>query len=137
MTQPQFFAAVLAAALFAPLVAALGAAPAHAHRLSSDIIYTETNDATKNELLALTAGRDRQLHLLWRVATGGRGTGAGLGSQGAVALSDDQQWIVAVNAGSDEVSLFSVDDGGRPILLDVAPSGGTTPISTTIQDGLV
>ena len=41
-------------------------------------------------------------------ATGGLGTGAGLGSQGALAFSDNGRWLFAVNAGSNDISAFAV-----------------------------
>src|SRR5262249_13133645 len=104
------------------LLAGALAAARPAHALGGDLVFTETNGTQRKELVVLQA-RGGAFHPLWRVATGGRGTGAGLGSQGAVTLSDDGLWLVAVNAGSNEVSLFSVGSSGRPILLDVAPSG--------------
>jgi 6-phosphogluconolactonase (cycloisomerase 2 family) len=33
-------------------------------------------------------------------------------SAGSVVLSDDGQWLLVVNAGSDEVSLFAVEPDG-------------------------
>ncbi len=131
MTRKLLFALALLASVLA------GVRPARADGPTNDFIYTETNDAVRNELLVLKGTPGRAPHLVWRVPTGGRGSGAGLGSQGAVTLSDDGLWLVAVNAGSDEVSLFFVGWVGRPILLDVAPSGGSRPISATLRQGLV
>ena len=45
------------------------------------------------------------------VLTSGTGTGAGLGSQGSLALSADGRWLLAVNAGSNERD--GVFDRGR------------------------
>ncbi len=61
-------------------------------------------------------------------STGGTGTDAGLGSQGALVL--DGNLIFAVNAGSDEVSVLSVRGNGLT-LVDKKSSGGTHPISLT------
>ena len=44
--------------------------------------------------------------------TGGLGSGSGLGSQGAVVISKDGRWLFAVNAGSNEVSVFRVKPQG-------------------------
>src|SRR5262249_31801988 len=126
--------------LIAPAVLAgvlSGARPADARPRGPELVYTESNDAALNELLVFRPRPDGSLEPLWRVPTGGRGSGAGLGSQGAVTLGADRRWLVAVDAGSDEVSLFFVGDGGRPILVDVAPSGGSHPISVALHDGLV
>ena len=60
--------------------------------------------------------------------TGGAGTGAGLGSQGSLAL--EGRWLLAVNAGSDELSLFRVRHRSL-VLTDVVPSGGDGPVSVT------
>jgi len=125
---------LLAPALIAGVLAS--PCPARAHSFGVDLVYTETNDPNGNQLVVLLA-RGGALNSVWRVPTGGRGNGAGLGSQGAVTLSDDGLWLVAVNAGSNEVSLFFVGWFGAPILLDVAPSGGTGPISAAIREGLV
>ncbi len=48
-------------------------------------VYTETNAADRNEILAYRRERDGDLRLMHRVATRGVGTGAGLGNQGALA----------------------------------------------------
>jgi 6-phosphogluconolactonase (cycloisomerase 2 family) len=70
------------------------------------------------------------------VATGGAGTGGGLGNQSGVTLSDDGRWLLAVNAASNDVSLFSVRANGLQ-LRDLAPSGGVRPVSVTVHDDLV
>jgi 6-phosphogluconolactonase (cycloisomerase 2 family) len=69
-------------------------------------------------------------------STGGEGTGSGLGSQGAVRLTDDRRFLLAVNAGSDELSVFFVSRFGL-FLTDVVPSGGEQPVSVDVHDGLV
>ena len=62
----------------------------------------------------------------------GLGSGDGLGSQGAVVVA--HRWLLAVNAGSDELSLFRVRRRGGLTLRDIDPSGGDRPISVT-SDG--
>jgi 6-phosphogluconolactonase (cycloisomerase 2 family) len=64
------------------------------------------------------------------------GTGVDLGSQGAVVLSDNGRWLFAVNAGSNEVSVFTVSER-RLKLVDVVDSGGEMPISLTSHDRLL
>jgi 6-phosphogluconolactonase (cycloisomerase 2 family) len=53
-----------------------------------------------------------------------------------VALSQNGRWLFAVNAGSNEVSVFAVRERGLA-LVDVVDSGGEMPISLTTHDGLL
>jgi 6-phosphogluconolactonase (cycloisomerase 2 family) len=66
--------------------------------------------------------------------TGGTGTGGGLGSQGSVILDGDD--LYAVNAGSNSITRFSVHRSGLEWEATV-PSGGTMPISLTVNDHLL
>ena len=59
-----------------------------------------------------------------------------LASAGSVVLSDDGRWLLVVNAGSDEVSLFAVEPDGLR-LADRVPSGGSKPTSVAVSGGLV
>ena len=70
------------------------------------------------------------------VASGGLGTGASLGSQGGVVLSNDNQWLYAVNAGSNSVSSFEVGPDGLH-LVSTFSSGGVMPTSLTTNGGLL
>src|SRR5690242_13054168 len=95
-------------------IAALAAAASLAFAASADAasVYTLTNQTTGNAVAAFTQGADGSLTPAGTYATGGFGTGAGLGSQGAIALSRPSRWLFAVNAGSDSVSLFAVKQRG-------------------------
>jgi 6-phosphogluconolactonase len=99
-------------------------------------VYTETNATDGNAVLVYERAVDGRLRFATSVKTGGTGTGAGLGSQGAVALSDNERWLVAVNAGSDDVSVFEVQPRGLR-LVDRANAGGDQPISVGIHGSLV
>jgi 6-phosphogluconolactonase len=100
-------------------------------------VYVQTNDAADNEIVAFGRVEDGALAPLGRYSTGGRGTGERhLPSQGSVVLSDDGRWLLVVNAGSDELSLFAVEaDGLR--LADRVGSGGSRPTSVAVSGGLV
>lgn len=100
-------------------------------------VFTQTNATSGNAVLIYHRSADGSLTAGGSVATGGNGSGAGLGSQGAVTLSDDGNWLLVVNAGSNEVSSFSVGGGGALTLRGKASSGGVMPISVTVHDGLV
>lgn len=126
----------------AAATAAAGPAAAHGDHgadddgLSAGAVFTSSNAVDGNELLAYARGRDGRLALVARAATGGLGSGAGLGSQGAVTLSGDGRLLFVVNAGSHSVSTFALrGDGLR--LLSVVGSGGLHPISIAEADGLV
>src|SRR3989442_11771306 len=96
-------------------------------------VYTTTNDATANAILWYTRAANGGLALAGSFLTGGAGTGAGLGSQGAVVLAEDGSVLLAVNAGSNQISSFQVSASGLTWVTNVA-SGGTTPISIAAHD---
>lgn len=116
-----------AVAALAALVWAGSAMASQAH----PSVYTQTNDPAGNRVQAFSAAKDGALTPHRSYPTGGMGTGAGLGSQGSVVISG--RWLLAVNAGSDELSLFRVHRRGLA-LADVVPSGGDQPVSVT-SDG--
>jgi 6-phosphogluconolactonase (cycloisomerase 2 family) len=99
-------------------------------------VFTLTNSAGGNEVIAFQRGSGGSLISAGAYATGGLGSGAGLGSQGSLALSADHHWLLAVNAGSHEISLFEVSNGGLR-LTDKLDSGGLNPISLAIYKQLV
>lgn len=100
-------------------------------------VFTETNATAGNAVLIFKRAADGSLTAAGSVPTGGTGTGAGLGSQGAVTLSSDGSFLLVVNAGSNEVSSFAVGDGGALTFRGKASSGGVMPISVTVHDDLV
>src|SRR3954447_10883348 len=100
-------------------------------------VYVQTNDAAGNEVIAFARGEDGALTPLGRFATGGRGTGVPhLASQGWLVLTADGRRLLAVNAGSDELSLLAVEPGGLRLEHCVA-SGGSTPTSVAVHADLV
>lgn len=104
------------------------------------VLYTMSDaSATQggNAVLAFASQPDGSFSPLGSFATEGDGSGAGLASQGALALAGGGRWLLAVNAGSNTVSAFRVGDDGSLRLVDAASSGGTDPISVTAHDGLV
>ena len=100
-------------------------------------VFVQTNDADSNEVIAFSRTDDGVLAWSGRYPTGGRGTGEPfLASAGSVVLSEDGRWLLVVNAGSDEVSLFEVQPDGLR-LADRAESGGSTPTSVAVSGALV
>jgi 6-phosphogluconolactonase (cycloisomerase 2 family) len=106
------------------------------HGERPSVVFTSTNEAEGNRVLAFTAAPSGELGEPTAFATGGLGTGDSLGSQGAVALSDDQRFLLVVNAGSSDITSFAVD-GANLTLADRASSSGMRPISVTVRRGLV
>jgi len=120
----------------ASAASALGTAPASAAAAPPrGLVFVASNDAAGNELWVYARQRDGTLGLLAQLPTGELGSGAGLGSQGAVTLSEDGRFVFVVNAGSDSVSAFSIGDDGSVALASTAPSGGLHPISVTEKNG--
>jgi 6-phosphogluconolactonase len=100
-------------------------------------VYVQTNDAAANAVLVFERAGDGGLAPGGTYETGGRGTGKPhLASQSSVVLSGDGSWLLVANAGSDDVSLFAVGDGGL-MFAGRIPSGGTAPTSVAIYESLV
>ena len=99
-------------------------------------VYTMTNAAAGNSILIFNRAANGALANAGTVPTGGKGQGAGLGSQGALTINGDQRWLLAVNAGSNDVTVFSLTDDGLQAR-SKTPSGGATPISVAIHGRLV
>lgn len=102
----------------------------------SGALYTETNAAAGNAIVSFTRAPDGTLTPAGTIATGGTGAGVNLASQGAIVLSADGGRLFAVNAGSNDVSVFAVGPQGLT-LTDRFASGGTMPISLTLHDDLL
>jgi 6-phosphogluconolactonase len=100
----------------------------------SGSVYTMSNEVAGNRILSFARGPDGTLTTGPTYATGGNGTGGSLGNQGGVVGNGD--FLVAVNAGSDDISVFKVDARGLK-LVDRMPSGGIRPVSVTMDHHLV
>jgi 6-phosphogluconolactonase len=67
-------------------------------------------------------------------AIGGEGTGAGLGSQGAIQLSPNRRFLLAVDAGSNQISVLRITARGIPEPVgEPVSSGGVQPVSIAIN----
>lgn len=99
-------------------------------------VYTQTNDVTANAVRAFARASDGTLTFVADYPTGGQGNGApGLGSQGAVIIAEER-FVLAVNAGSNQVSSFRIGANGLT-LVETIPSGGTMPVSVAAFGRLV
>jgi 6-phosphogluconolactonase len=95
-------------------------------------VYVQTNDAENNEVVVFERRGDGKLERRDSYLTGGKGSGAPhLPSQGSVVLAGEV--LLVTNAGSDDVTLFSVE-GGRLAQLDRVSSGGSAPRSIAVHE---
>ncbi|HEY1302041.1 MAG TPA: beta-propeller fold lactonase family protein [Vicinamibacterales bacterium] len=97
-------------------------------------LYMQTNE-NRNVIVHYRWSANGALTEIERVATGGAGSGTfkpisgqdsapnSFEGAGSVILSPDRRFLFATNGGDNSVSSFSVDKNGRPILLDVKPTG--------------
>ena len=99
-------------------------------------VFTLSNAPAGNRVLVFARAADGSLTAAGSRATGGTGTGANLGSQGALVLSPDGRRLYAVNAASNSVTAFAVH-GTHLRRLAVVASGGAGPNSVTAGHGRV
>jgi 6-phosphogluconolactonase len=119
-------------------VVALGllAGPAAANAMADQgALFTQTNDPAGNAVQMFDRARDGSLTLAGTFPTGGVGLAELGGRQGAVELSDDEDTLYAVNAGSNTVTAFRVDDGLE--IIGTVASGGVAPTSIDAHRGKV
>lgn len=135
-------AALAAAAVAAPAVAANGHAGYHHRTGPAAAVFLQTDGTSGNEVLAYHRAANGTLTPAGTYATGGNGavaTGATadpLASQGSLVTADHGRVLLAVNAGSNTVSVFAVD-GTRLRLRQVLATGGAFPASIAVHGDLV
>jgi len=95
---------------------------------SNGWVFSMSNAAEGNELLIYQREDDGSLTALNSLPTGGMGSGDGLGSQGAITISPNGEFLYLVNAGSNQISSFQIYDD-HLALIDLVSSGGERPIS--------
>jgi 6-phosphogluconolactonase len=125
----------LAGAVAVPAVAS--AARPH----QSGFVYVNDNTAGANTVAGFARQADGRLTPLAGspFKVGGAGTGSGLASQGAIQVTSDGRYVIAVDAGSNQISVLRIQHDGtlRPVSHGVVSSGGTTPVSVAEYRGLV
>jgi 6-phosphogluconolactonase len=115
-----------------------------AKNLKSGSVFVMTNQVT-NAIAAFERDSDGSLNPAGTFLTGGSGNPVAqpgdpptdpLASQGSLILSEKNDLLFAVNAGSNEISVLAVRPHGLE-LVDKVSSGGVRPISLTISGGLL
>jgi 6-phosphogluconolactonase len=126
------------------MLAALAPFSAHAADLRTGAVFLMTNQVD-NAVMAYDRRADGTLRFVGEFATGGNGNPAAqtgdhrtdpLASQGSLVLSDDGRFLFAVNAGSNQISVFEVRKAGLR-LVETQGSGGKRPISVTARGNLL
>ena len=128
-------AAVAAPASASSASASTGASPVVGH------VYVNDNTAGTNTIGAFDQHADGRLTPAAGspFVAGGAGTGTGLSDQGAIQFSADGRYVLAVDAGSNQISVLQVNRDGSLSLVPggVVSSGGTLPDSIAVHGNLV
>ena len=130
--------------LLAASIGMFGSAAAASASTPSPVVgytYIDGNTATANTIDGFARHADGSLTPLAGspFAAGGAGLGTGLGSQGAIQVTADGRYLLAVDAGSNQISVLRVTAGGVPVLVgQPVSSGGIEPVSVAVSaSGLV
>ena len=130
--------AALAGILIPLLVACFGLIPlAKADRPRGGFVYVMTNQPSGNTVIQYQRARNGHLTMLDEVATGGLGFAGAvdpLASQDALAANGNGSLLLAVNAGSNELSSLVVNGGFH--MASIVSSGGEFPNSVALHGDL-
>jgi len=125
-------------------VVAVGAVLAEGAAASSGVVghvYVDDNTAGANTIAAFDRHADGTLTPVHGspFAAGGAGTGSGIGSQGALQITSDGRYLLAADAGSNQISVLRIkpDGGLTPVSGSPVSSGGNEPVSIAVHGGLV
>jgi hypothetical protein len=139
------FATIAAAAAAVLTVAGPASAATHGHHHFSGgghAVFVQTDNTAGNQVAVYDRAGDGTLRPAGTYDTGGLGgvlSGSvvdHLASQGSLGYDPFSHLLVAVNAGSNTLSVFSVH-GDHLRLRQVIGSGGTFPVSVAIRGGVV
>jgi len=104
-------------------------------------VYVNDNTAGTNTIGAFDRFADGTLAPMngSPFTAGGAGTGTIVGSQGALQVTDDGRYLLAADAGSNQISVLRIDRDGKlhPVGSSPVASGGIQPISIAVHDDLV
>jgi 6-phosphogluconolactonase len=104
-------------------------------------VYVNDNTKETNTIGAFDRHADGTLTPLAGspFVAGGAGSGSGLSDQGAIQITPDGRFVIAVDPGSNQVSVLRIHPGGSLSLVShgVVSSGGTLPDSVAVFGNLV
>ncbi len=140
----RWFRRITQASVLLALAAAAATIAAGGASAASDVVghlYVNDNTAGTNTIAAFDRHADGTLTPLHGspFAAGGAGTGAGIGSQGALQVTSDGKYLLAVDAGSNQISALRINSDGElnPVGGGPVSSGGSKPVSIAIHGSLV
>ena len=134
---PAAAAAIAVAALAAPAASAATQSAA-SHGRGSGVVFALNDNTAGNVVAAYHRAANGTLTPAGTYRTGGLGgvlTGSVVdhtASQGALAYDEAHGLLIAVNPGSNTISVFRVN-GDQLSLSQVLPSGGDFPVSVTVH----
>jgi 6-phosphogluconolactonase (cycloisomerase 2 family) len=135
---------VAGGSMLAATVGLFGAAASASASTASPTVgytYINGNTATANTIDGFARHADGSVAPIpgSPFTIGGAGLGAGLGSQGAIQTTWDGRYLLAVDAGSNQISVLRVTAGGVPVQVgQPVSSGGVEPVSVAVSPlGLV
>ena len=108
-------------------------------------VFVGTNDLDDNSVAAFARAADGTLSPIGEFSTGGQGStefdgGEGLDpliSADSLVVTEDERFLLTVNAGSDEIVSFRINDDFSLTRVSVVDSGGVGPNSVAVDDGYV
>src|SRR5207245_9727348 len=102
-------------------------------------LYCKDNTAGMNTVAGFDRHADGSLSPIEGspFAAGGAGTGAGIGSQGALQASSDGRFLLVADAGSSQISVLRIRRDGSLRRVDQRPvsSCGSTPVVLAAHAG--
>ena len=137
----RFYSAVAATLIASSLSFTVHAAEFESGRLRGPgvgNVWVMNNSEVGNSVIIYNRFSDGSLRQVGRKRT--RGLGGNnevavdpLGSQNSLILSNDGNFMFAVNAGSNEITSFRVSENGRLRFSSKVPSGGESPVSLAMD----
>ena len=134
----------MAAGGVALVVAVSGVGSATASGLASPVVghvYVDDNTAGTNTIAGFNRLANGTLKPMAGspFSAGGAGTGAGVGSQGGLQTAGDGHYLLAADAGSNQISVLRIASDGdlTPVAGSPFSSGGVQPVSIAVHDHLV
>lgn len=131
----SLFALLSTIVLGQPQVAGAGESSTPRADAAAGAVFAMTNVTSDNQIVRYARAADGTLTRLDNISTRGLGQGTDLDTQGGLRLSADRRFLYAVNAGSDDVSVFSVT--GPDLTFVQKVYAGDQPNSLTLHGDLL